>query len=104
MFLCHLISIKHKYEVTNQKTINQSSSGLITLVTDVLTAKETIMQIDTKYIPNKMQDSTFADTDFFYFSSFIFQENHVFMKDRNNPSERVVMDETGLDGIEIGGI
>ena len=99
MFLCHLISIKHKYEITNQKTINQSSSGLITLVTDVSTAKEAIMQIHTKYIPNKMQDSTFADPD-----CFIFQENHVFIKDRNNPSERVVMDETGLDGIEIGGI
>ena len=67
MFLCHLISIKHKYEITNQKTINQSSSGLITLVTDVSTAKEAIMQIHTKYIPNKMQDSTFADPDFFIF-------------------------------------
>ena len=46
-----------------------------------------------------MQNSTFADIDFSDFSSFIFQVNHVFMEEKNNPLERVVMDETELDGI-----
>ena len=49
-----------------------------------------------------MQDSTFAD--FSNFSSFIFKVNHIFMKEKDNPVEKVVIDEEELDGIETDGI
>ena len=58
-----------------------------------------------KYIRNKMLDSTtFADIVFFYFSSFIFKANHVFMEEKDNPAEKVVIDEGDLHGIVIDGI
>ena len=37
-------------------------------------------------------------------SSFIFQENHVFIEEEDNPSEKVVMVKGKLDGIDIDGI
>ena len=49
-----------------------------------------------------MQDSTFADIDLSDFSSFIFKATHVFMKEKDNPAEKVL--EEDLDGIEIDGI
>ena len=51
-----------------------------------------------------MKDSTFADIDLSDFSSFIFNANHVFMKEKDNPAEKVVINEEDLDGIEIDGI
>ena len=52
----------------------------------------------------KMQDPTFADIDFSDFSIFIFKVYHVFMEEKDNPLEKVVIDEEELDGIEIDGI
>ena len=37
-------------------------------------------------------------------SSFIFKENQVFIEDEDNPSDKVVMVEEELDGIDIDGI
>ena len=54
-----------------------------------------------KYLQNKMHDFTFADVDF---SSFIFKVNHVFIWEKENPSEKIVINEEDLDGIEIQGI
>ena len=62
------------------------------------------MQIYTKYLRNKMQESTFADTDFCDFSSFIFKVNHVFMEVKDNPLEKVVIDEEEIDSIDIDGV
>ena len=47
-----------------------------------------------------MQDSKFADIDFSDFSSFIFKVNHVFMEEKDNPAEKVAIDEEDLDNIE----
>ena len=57
-----------------------------------------------KYLQNKMHDFTFADVDFSDFSSFIFKVNHVFMGEKENPAEKVVINEEDLDGIETDGI
>ena len=51
-----------------------------------------------------MQDSKFADIDFSNFSSFIFKVNHVFMEEKDNPSEKVAIDKEDLDNIEKDGI
>ena len=51
-----------------------------------------------------MHDFTFADVDFSGFSSFIFKVNLVFMGEKENPAEKVVINEEDLDGIEIDGI
>ena len=51
-----------------------------------------------------MEDSTFADIDLSDFSSFIFKANHVFMKEKDNLAEKVVINEEDLDGVEIDGI
>ena len=51
-----------------------------------------------------MQETTFANIDFSVFSSFIFKVNHVFMEEKDNPSEKVVMHEEEHNGIEIDGI
>ena len=37
-------------------------------------------------------------------SSFIFQENHVFIEEEDNPSDKVVMVKERLDSIDIDGI
>ena len=37
-------------------------------------------------------------------SSFIFKENHVFLEEKDNPSEKVVIVEEELDGIDIDGV
>ena len=37
-----------------------------------------------------IEEIKFADVDFFYFSSFIFKENHVLVKE-DNPSEKNVI-------------
>ena len=37
-------------------------------------------------------------------SSFIFKENHVFIEEKDNPSEKVVMVEEELDGTDIDDI
>ena len=52
-------------------------------------------------VRNKMQDVTFADVDF---SVFIFKLNQVFKEGKDNPVERVVIDEEEPDGIEIDAI
>ena len=41
-----------------------------------------------------------ADIDFSDFSVFIFKVNHVFIEDKDNPVEKVVIDEEELGGIE----
>ena len=50
----------------------------------------------------------FADIDFFYFSSFVFKENHVLIEEENpseeNPSEKIVIVKKELDGIDIDDI
>ena len=45
-----------------------------------------------------------ADIDFSDFSVFIFKVNHVFIEDKDNPVEKVVIDEEELGGIEKDGI
>ena len=37
-------------------------------------------------------------------SSFIFKENHVFIKEKDNPSDKVVIVEVELYGIDVNGI
>ena len=37
-------------------------------------------------------------------SSFVFKENHVFIEEEDNPTDKVVMLEEELDGIDIDGI
>ena len=49
-----------------------------------------------KYMRNKMQESTLAHIDF---PSFIFKVNHVFMEEKDNPAEKVALDE--VNGILI---
>ena len=52
-----------------------------------------------------MQDSTtFAELIFLIFSIFIFKVNHVFMEEKDNPAEKVVIDEEELEGFELDGI
>ena len=52
----------------------------------------------------------FADIDFFYFSSFVFKENHVLIEEENpseeNPSENliIVIVKKELDGTDIDDI
>ena len=50
----------------------------------------------------------FADIDFFYFSSFVFKENHVLIEEENpseeNPSEKIVIVKKELDGTDIDDI
>ena len=48
-----------------------------------------------------MQDSTFAVLSFSDFPIFIFKVNQVFMKEKENSVEKVVLYEEYLDGIEI---
>ena len=43
--------------------------------------------------------SSLADIDFSDFSVFIFEVNHVFVEEKDNPEEKVVIDEEELDGI-----
>ena len=40
-----------------------------------------------------MQATSFADIDFSYFSCFIFKVSHAFMEEKDNPLEKVVIDE-----------
>ena len=47
-----------------------------------------------------MQETAFADIDYTDFSSIAFKVNHIFMKEEDNPSEKVVIDEEELNGIE----
>ena len=51
-----------------------------------------------------MQNSMLADIDFSDFPIFIFKVNHVFVEEKDNPEEKVVIDEGELDSIEIDGI
>ena len=51
-----------------------------------------------------MQDSTFADIDFSDFPTSIFKVNHVFIEKKDNPVEKVVIDEKVVDGTEIDSI
>ena len=51
-----------------------------------------------------MQDSTFEEINFSNFSSFIFKVNHVFMEEKHNPLEKVVIVEKKIDYIEIDGV
>ena len=51
----------------------------------------------------RIKETTFADIDSFNVSSFIFKENHVLIEE-NNPSEKIVIDEEELDGIDRDGI
>ena len=51
-----------------------------------------------------MQDSTFADIDFSDFPTSIFKVNHVFIEKKDNPVEKVVIDENVVDGTEIDSI
>ena len=37
-------------------------------------------------------------------SSFTFKENHVFIEEEDNPSDKIVIAEEELDGIDINGI
>ena len=46
----------------------------------------------------------FAGIDFSNFSDFIFKANHVFIENKDNISEKVVIDDEELDGIDIDGI
>ena len=43
--------------------------------------------------------SSLADIDFSDFSVFILEVNHVFMEEKDNPVEKVVIDEEELGGI-----
>ena len=45
-----------------------------------------------------------ADIGFSNFSSFIFKVNHVFNEKEDNLSEKIVIDEEKLDGIDRDGI
>ena len=51
-----------------------------------------------------MQDSTFAVLSFSDFPIFIFKVNQVFMQEKENSVEKVVLYEEELDGIEIDGM
>ena len=49
---------------------------------------------------NKKQETSFADT---RRSSFLFKENCVFIEEEDNPTDKVVIVEEKLDGINIDG-
>ena len=51
-----------------------------------------------------MQESTISDIDFSDFSSFFFKVNHIFMEEKDNSLEKVVMCVAKLDGIETDDI
>ena len=51
-----------------------------------------------------MQKSMFVDIDFSDFPIFIFKVNHVFVEEKDNPVEKVVINEGELDIIEIDSI
>ena len=51
-----------------------------------------------------MQDSTFAVLNFSDFPIFIFKVNQVFMQEKENSVEKVVLYEEELDGIVIDGM
>ena len=53
---------------------------------------------------NKLQETMFAGIDFSNFSDFIFKANHVFIENKDNISEKVVIDDEELDGIDIDGV
>ena len=76
-------------------TIQSSSCNLIYFAYRCST--ELKKQTYTKYIRNKMQKHKFPDIDF---SSFIFKVNHAFIEE-DSPSEKVVVYEEELDGIDI---
>ena len=47
----------------------------------------------------KVEVTLFANTDFFYVSSFIFKKNHI-LTEKDNPSEKTVLVKEELDGID----
>ena len=51
-----------------------------------------------------MQGSTPADIDYPTFSFFIFKVHCTFMEEKDNPVQKVVIDEGELDDIKIYGI
>ena len=53
---------------------------------------------------NKLPETMFAGIDFSNFSDFIFKANHVFIENKDNISEKVVIDDEELDGIDIDGV
>ena len=79
---------------------NQSSSGSL-----ICFAYSCFDSQRSKYakiaIRNTMPDSKVADIDF---SIFIFKVKHVFMEEKDNPVEKLVIDEKELDGIHIDDI
>ena len=46
----------------------------------------------------------FAGIDFSNFPAFIFKANHVFIENKDSISEKNVIDDEELDGIDIDGI
>ena len=46
-----------------------------------------------------MQDSTFAEIDFSDYSILILKVNHIFLEEKDNPAEKVVIDEEELDAL-----
>ena len=81
--------------------INQSTSrNLIYFAYKYFELKK---QVYTKYIRNKMQEAMFPDIDFSNFSSFIFKVHRIFIEKEDYPSEKVVIDEEELDGIDKDG-
>ena len=50
-----------------------------------------------------MQEAMFPDIDFSNFSSFIFKVHRIFIEKEDYPSEKVVIDEEELDGIDKDG-
>ena len=62
-----------------------------------------------RYIRIKMQETTLANIDFFYFFflffQFYFQINHLFTEEEDKLSEeKIVLDQEELDGIDINRI
>ena len=51
-----------------------------------------------------MQETMFADIDFSIFSNFTFKRQLFYIEKKDNPSEKVVIDEEELDGINSIGI
>ena len=51
---------------------------------------------------NKIEEATFVNINFFYFSSFIWKDNHALIEeDINNHLEKIMIAEEELDGIDI---
>ena len=50
-----------------------------------------------------MQGSTLTDIGSSDFSILIFKLNYVFMEEKDNPAQKVVIDEKEIDGIVIDG-